>query len=56
MDKELAAQTKNDFIAHMAIASKVTRESKDWIELLIKINYLERDSKLTNSLPSKYKR
>jgi len=31
-----AAQSKNDFIAKMAIASKEARESKYWIELLIK--------------------
>jgi len=45
-----AAQSKNDFIAKMAIASKEARESKYWIELLIKTNYLEAHSKHTKSL------
>ena len=45
-----AAQSKNDFIAKMAIASKEARESKYWIELLIKTNYLEAYSKHTKSL------
>ena len=45
-----AAQSKNDFIAKMAIASKEARESKYWIELLIKTNYLETHSKHTKSL------
>ena len=45
-----AARSKNDFIAKMAIASKEARESKYWIELLIKTNYLEAHSKHTKSL------
>ena len=45
-----AAQSKNDFIAKMAIASKEARESKYWIELLIKTNNLEVHSKHTKSL------
>jgi len=45
-----AAQSKNDFIAKMAIASKEARESKYWIELLIKTNYLAAHSKHTKSL------
>ena len=45
-----AAQSKNDFIAKMAIASKEARESKYWIELLIKTNYLEAHNKHTKSL------
>ena len=45
-----AAQSKNDFIAKMAIASKEGRESKYWIELLIKTNYLAAHSKHTKSL------
>ena len=45
-----AAQSKNDFIAKMAIASKEGRESKYWIELLIKTNYFAAHSKHTKSL------
>ena len=44
-----AAQSKNDFFAKME-ASKEARESKYWIELLIKTNYLEAHSKHTKSL------
>ena len=47
-----AGQSKNDFIAKMAIASKEARESKYWIDLLIKTDYLEADSKHTKSLLS----
>ena len=35
-----AGQSKADFIAKMSIASKEARESKYWIELLIKTEYL----------------
>lgn len=35
-----AGQSKNDFIAKMAIASKEARESKYWVDLLIKTDYL----------------
>ena len=45
-----AAQSKKDFIAKMSIASKEARESKYWIELLIKTDYLDKDSKHTQSL------
>ena len=45
-----AAQSKNDFIAKMVIASKEARESKYWIELLIKTNYLEAHNKHTKCL------
>ena len=37
-----AGQSKSDFIAKMAIASKEARESKYWINLLIKTDYLNR--------------
>ncbi len=47
-----AGQSKKDFIAKMAIASKEARESKYWIDLLIKTDYLEADSKHTKSLLS----
>ena len=45
-----AGQSKADFIAKMSIASKEARESKFWIELLIKTDYLDKDSKHTQSL------
>jgi len=45
-----AAQSKKDFIAKMSIASKEARESKYWIELLIKTDYLDKDDKHTQSL------
>ena len=35
-----AGQSKADFIAKMSIASKEARETKYWIELLIKTDYL----------------
>ena len=35
-----AGQSKADFIAKMSIASKEARESKYWIDLLIKTEYL----------------
>jgi four helix bundle protein len=47
-----AAQSKKDFIAKMSIASKEARESKYWIELLIKTNYLDKDNEHTQSLLS----
>jgi four helix bundle protein len=34
----------------MAIASKEARESKYWIELLIKTNYLDKNSEHTKTL------
>ena len=37
-----AGQSKSDFIAKMSIASKEARESKYWINLLIKTDYLNR--------------
>ena len=37
-----AGQSKADFIAKMAIASKEARESKYWINLLIKTDYLNK--------------
>ncbi|MCI0501618.1 MAG: four helix bundle protein [Epsilonproteobacteria bacterium] len=36
-----AGQSKADFIAKMAIASKEARETKYWIDLLIKTDYLD---------------
>jgi four helix bundle protein len=45
-----AGQSKNDFIAKMAIASKEARESKYWIDLLVKTDYLNASSEHTKSL------
>ncbi len=45
-----AGQSKNDFIAKMSISSKEARETKYWIELLIKTNYLNINEKHTQSL------
>ena len=45
-----AAQSKKDFIAKMAIASKEARESKYWIDLLIKTDYLNSNANHTKSL------
>ncbi|KAB7887422.1 four helix bundle protein [Poseidonibacter ostreae] len=36
-----AGQSKADFVAKMAIASKEARETKYWIDLLIKTDYLD---------------
>ena len=45
-----AGQSKADFIAKMAIASKEARESKYWIDLLIKTDYLNKDDKHVETL------
>ncbi|MEA3386970.1 MAG: four helix bundle protein [Patescibacteria group bacterium] len=45
-----AGQSKADFIAKMSIASKEARETKYWIDLLIKTNYLSNDEKHVESL------
>jgi len=42
INEEQAAQSKKYFIAKMSIASKETRESNFWIELLIKTEYLDK--------------
>ena len=47
-----AGQSKNGFIAKMAIASKEARESKYWIRLLIETKYLDKECKHTESLLS----
>ncbi len=39
-----AAQTKKDFIAKMAIASKEARETRYWLRLLIETNFLNIDN------------
>ena len=45
-----AGQSKADFIAKMSISSKEARESKYWIDLLIKTDYLNIDDQHTRSL------
>ena len=45
-----AGQSKADFIAKMAIASKEARESKYWINLLIKTDYLNKNDKHVQTL------
>jgi len=47
-----AGQSKADFIAKMSISSKEARESKYWIDLLIKTDYLNINDKYTKSLQS----
>ena len=47
-----AGQSKADFIAKMSISSKEARESKYWIDLLIKTNYLNIEDAHTKSLQS----
>ncbi len=43
-------QSKADFVAKMAISSKEARESKYWIDLLIKTEYLKKEDKHVQSL------
>jgi four helix bundle protein len=45
-----AGQSKADFIAKMSIASKESRESKYWIDLLVKTEYLNIEDQHTQSL------
>lgn len=45
-----AGQSKKDFVSKMSIASKEARESKYWIELLIKTNILSVEDEHTKSL------
>jgi len=45
-----AGQSRADFISKMSIASKEARESKYWIELLIKTDYLDIKDNHTKSL------
>lgn len=47
-----AGQSKKDFIAKMAIASKEARESKYWIDLLIKTDYLNKNDVHVQTLVS----
>ena len=47
-----AGQSKADFISKMSIASKEARESKYWIDLLIKTDYLDANEIYVQSLIS----
>jgi len=47
-----AGQSKADFIAKMSISSKEARESKYWIDLLIKTDYLDINEIYVQSLIS----
>jgi len=47
-----AGQSKKDFIAKMAIASKEARETKYWIDLLTKTDYLDINENHVHSLIS----
>ena len=50
VNESQAAQSKADFISKMSIASKESRESKYWINLLIQTDYLNSNDKHTKSL------
>lgn len=39
-----AAQSRNDFISKLSIASKESRETKYWLDLLVETDYLSRES------------
>ena len=45
-----AGQSKNDFVSKMSIASKEARESKYWVDLLIKTGYLSSSDKHVHTL------
>ena len=45
-----AAQSTNDFISKLSITSKEARESKYWIDLLVKTDYLPGESQKVKSL------
>ncbi|PLY13226.1 MAG: four helix bundle protein [Sulfurimonas sp.] len=47
-----AAQSTNDFIAKMSIASKEARESKYWIDLLMQTSFLDANDQHTQTLQS----
>ena len=47
-----AGQSKADFIAKMSIASKEARESKYWVDLLVKTDYLDINENHVQSLLS----
>ena len=45
-----AAQSKNDFIAKLSIASKEARETKYWLDLLVETDYLPKESQNVKSI------
>ena len=50
VEEAQAAQSRKDFISKMSIASKEARESKYWIDLLIKTDYLNKNDKHVQTL------
>ncbi len=45
-----AAQSKNDFISKLSIASKEARETKYWLDLLVETDYLPKESQNVKSI------
>ncbi|MCU7843035.1 MAG: four helix bundle protein [Candidatus Thiodiazotropha sp. (ex Monitilora ramsayi)] len=52
IEEALAGQSRRDFIAKMAIASKETRETCYWIRLLIATGYLNKERTAVKTLQS----
>lgn len=50
IEEALAGQSRKDFIAKMAIASKETRETAYWLRLLIATGYLNETRKAERTL------
>ena len=50
VNEAISAQSKKDFISKMSIANKEIRETKYWIELLIKTGYLKKDENYVETL------
>lgn len=50
VNESQAAQSRNDFISKLSIASKEARESKYWIDLLVKTEYLDLNDTYTKTL------
>ena len=50
INESQAAQSRNDFISKLSIASKEAKESKYWIDLLVKTDYLDINDKHTQTL------
>ncbi len=50
VNEAISAQSKKDFISKMAIANKEARETKYWIELLTKTEYLNKNKTHVSSL------
>ncbi len=50
VNESQAAQSRNDFISKLSIASKEARETKYWLDLLVKTDYLPSESQNVKSL------